>query len=168
MEQPVWTQTVNGANKKLVLNVWLRCGSLWITTPVPLLVNEFDVRKCIAQESELGSCQSNLFLSWGYEQLQKSKDSLKACFKNVNILLSIHYCLPTFNIIIVEYQLFSPMPRTQYKLTGHWQKYGSYVVEALFNAISKYYSLSSWFWTYPRLQEVITSMSSWNITSYSK
>ena len=43
------------------------------------------VSKCISQASELGSCQSNLCHSWGYEQLQKSKDSLKACFGNVNI-----------------------------------------------------------------------------------
>ena len=41
--------------------------------------------KHIAWAIELGSCQSNLCLSWGYEQLQKSKDSLKACFENVNI-----------------------------------------------------------------------------------
>ena len=32
-----------------------------------------------------GSCQSNLRNSQGYEQLQKSKDSLKDCFENINI-----------------------------------------------------------------------------------
>ena len=32
------------ANKKLVLHVRLRCGSLSITTPVSHLANEFDVR----------------------------------------------------------------------------------------------------------------------------
>ena len=32
-----------GANKWLVLHVRLRCTSLSITTPVSLLVNEFDV-----------------------------------------------------------------------------------------------------------------------------
>ena len=36
---------------------------------------------------ELGSCQSNLCHSLGYERLQKSKDSLKASFENVNIIL---------------------------------------------------------------------------------
>ena len=41
--------------------------------------------KRIARASELGSCQSNLCNSWGYERLQKSKDSLKDCFENVNI-----------------------------------------------------------------------------------
>ena len=35
--------------------------------------------------SELGSCQSNSCHAWGYEQLHKSKDSLKACFENVDI-----------------------------------------------------------------------------------
>ena len=34
----------NGANKKLVLHVQLRCGSLLITTPVSHLANDFDVR----------------------------------------------------------------------------------------------------------------------------
>ena len=41
--------------------------------------------KHIAWASELCSCQSNSCLSWGFEQLQKSKDSFKACFENVNI-----------------------------------------------------------------------------------
>ena len=39
----------------------------------------------IAQASELGSCQSNVCHSLGYEWLKKSKDSLKACFENVNM-----------------------------------------------------------------------------------
>ena len=43
VEQPVWTWTANGENKKLVLQVQLRCGSLTITTQVPHLANEFDV-----------------------------------------------------------------------------------------------------------------------------
>ena len=34
----------NGANKKLVLHVRLRCGSLSFTPPVSLLANEFDIR----------------------------------------------------------------------------------------------------------------------------
>ena len=36
--------TANGANKKFVLHVQLRCGSLSITIPVSHLANEFDVR----------------------------------------------------------------------------------------------------------------------------
>ena len=34
----------NGANKKLVLHLRLRCGLLSITTPVLFLAHEFDVR----------------------------------------------------------------------------------------------------------------------------
>ena len=41
--------------------------------------------KRIARANELDSCQSNLCNSRGYEGLQKSKDSLKDCFENVNI-----------------------------------------------------------------------------------
>ena len=36
--------TANGANKRLVLHVRIRCGSMSTTTPVSLLANEFDVR----------------------------------------------------------------------------------------------------------------------------
>ena len=43
--------------------------------------------KHITWACELGSCQTNACNSWGYEQLQKSKDSLKDCFENVNIIL---------------------------------------------------------------------------------
>ena len=39
-----------------------------------------------AQASELGSCQSKLCNSWGYDRLQKSKDLLKDCFENVNFI----------------------------------------------------------------------------------
>ena len=39
----VYTQTANGANKKLVLHVRLGCGLLSITTPGSLLANEIDV-----------------------------------------------------------------------------------------------------------------------------
>ena len=53
-EQQMGTWTANGANKKLVLHVILRCGSLSITPPVSQLANEFNVRA-----SEPGSCQSN-------------------------------------------------------------------------------------------------------------
>ena len=44
-------------NKKLVLHMRLRCGSLTITTSVLLLANEIDVRA-----NELGSYQSNVCL----------------------------------------------------------------------------------------------------------
>ena len=43
--------------------------------------------KRIARASELGSFQSNLCSSRGYERLQKSKDALKDRFENVNIYI---------------------------------------------------------------------------------
>ena len=46
-EQPALTRTDNGANKRLVLHVRLRCGSFSITKPVTLLANEFDVRSVL-------------------------------------------------------------------------------------------------------------------------
>ena len=39
------TQTANGANKKLVFHMRLRCGSLSITTSVSHLANEFNVQR---------------------------------------------------------------------------------------------------------------------------
>ena len=98
-EQPVWTRKANGANKNLVLHVQLRCGSLSITTPVSHLANEFDVSKWFARATELGSCQSNACLSWGYGRLQKSKDSLQACVENVNILKWIKYKINSVKFI---------------------------------------------------------------------
>ena len=46
-EQPACTRTANGTNKKLVLHVRLRSGSLSITAPVSLLANEFDARSVL-------------------------------------------------------------------------------------------------------------------------
>ena len=46
-KQQVQTQTANGANKKLVLHMRLRCGSLSITPPVSLLANGFDVQSIL-------------------------------------------------------------------------------------------------------------------------
>ena len=86
-EQPVWTWTANGANKKLVLHVQLLCGSLSITTPVSYLANEFDVRSELHRQVSLAPVNQILCSSWGYEWLKNSKDSLKACFDNVNIIL---------------------------------------------------------------------------------
>ena len=48
------------------------------------------ISMCSAGASELGICQSNLCHSLSYERLQKFKDSLKACFENVNIMFYIH------------------------------------------------------------------------------
>ena len=49
----MWTWTANGANKRLVLHVRLRCGSLSITTPVSLLANEFDVQRVLHRQVSL-------------------------------------------------------------------------------------------------------------------
>ena len=84
-EQPVLTRTANGANKKLALYMLFRCGSLSITTPVSHLANEFDVRSDLLGQVSLAAANNNLCCSWGYERLQNSKDSLKACFENINI-----------------------------------------------------------------------------------
>ena len=46
-------QTANGVNKKLVLHVQLRCGSLSITPPVSHLQNEFDVRSELHRQVSL-------------------------------------------------------------------------------------------------------------------
>ena len=46
-ERPRWTRTAYGANTKLVLHVWLRCGLLSITIPVTLLANEYDVQSVL-------------------------------------------------------------------------------------------------------------------------
>ena len=82
----MWTPTASGANKKLVLHVQLRFGSLSITTPVSHLANEFDVRSESHGQVSLAAVNQILCRSWGYERLQNnSKDSLKDCFENVNI-----------------------------------------------------------------------------------
>ena len=63
----------------------MRCGSLSIIIPVSLLAN---VRSALHGQVSLATVNQILCDSWGYERLQKSKDSLKACFENVNI----HFC----------------------------------------------------------------------------
>ena len=55
MEQPAWTRTANGANKRLVLHVRLRCDSLSITKPVSHLANDFDVRSVLHGQVSLAA-----------------------------------------------------------------------------------------------------------------
>ena len=74
------------ANKRLVLHVQLRCGSLLITTPVSLLANELDVLVVLHRQMSLASVNHILCNSRHFERLQKSKASIKDCFENVNIL----------------------------------------------------------------------------------
>ena len=88
-EQPLWTQTAIWANKKLVLHVQLMCGSLSVTTPLSHLANEFDVWSELHGQLSLAAVNQILCHSWGYERFQSFKDSLKACFENVNIHLYI-------------------------------------------------------------------------------
>ena len=80
-EQLVWTRTSNGANKKLVLHVQPGCGSISITKPVSHLAYEFDVQSKLHRKVSLAAVHQILCRSWGYERLQKSKGSLKACFE---------------------------------------------------------------------------------------
>ena len=49
------TRTANGANKRLVLHVGLRCGSLLIATTVSLLANLFDVRSVLHGQLSLAA-----------------------------------------------------------------------------------------------------------------
>ena len=58
---------------------------LSLTTPVWHLANEFDVRSKLHGQVSLAAVNQILCRSWGYERLQNSKDSLMACFENVNI-----------------------------------------------------------------------------------
>ena len=86
-EQPVWTRTANGANKKLVLHMRLRCGSISITTPASHLADEFDVQSAnctgkLAWKLSIKFCVLHEAMN-GCKK--KSKDSLKASFENVNI-----------------------------------------------------------------------------------
>ena len=67
-------QAANGANKRLVLHVQLRCGSLSITTPVSLLANEFDVQSVLHMQVSLAAVN----------QIYTIHEAMKGC-KNLNI-----------------------------------------------------------------------------------
>ena len=85
-EQQVYTWTANAANKLLFLHLQLKCGSLSITIPVSHLVNEFDFQSELHGHVCLAAVNQILCHSWGYEWLQNSKDSLKACIGIVKII----------------------------------------------------------------------------------
>ena len=76
------------SNKKLVLHVRLRCGSLSITTPVSLLANEFNVRRVLHGQVSLAAVNQTYVIHEAMKGCKKSKDSLTACFDNVNINIS--------------------------------------------------------------------------------
>ena len=67
-------------NKRLVLHVRIRCGSLSFTTPVSLLANEFDVRSVLHGQVSLAAVNQIYIF---HEAMNGCK--LKACFENVNI-----------------------------------------------------------------------------------
>ena len=69
------------------------CGSLSITAPLSHLANEFNVRSKLHGQVSL---QLSIKFCVVYEAMngcKKSKGSLKACFENVNILLSSRFSL---------------------------------------------------------------------------
>ena len=74
--------------KGLVLHARLRCDSLSITTPVhvSLLANKFEVRWVLHGQVSLAAVNQICVIHEAMNGCKKkSKDSLKACFKNVNI-----------------------------------------------------------------------------------
>ena len=70
---------------KLVLHVRIRCGWLSITTPLSLLANGFDVRSVLHEKVSLAAVNKICVFHEAMNSCKKSKDSLKACFQNVNI-----------------------------------------------------------------------------------
>ena len=65
----------------------LGCGSLSIATPVSFLGNEFDVPSVLHGQVSLVAVNQIFVIHEAMKRLQKSKDSLKDCFENVNIVL---------------------------------------------------------------------------------
>ena len=72
-----------------VFLVQLRCGSLSITTPVSLLVNEFDVPSVLHRQVSLAAVNQIFVVHKTMNGCRKSKDSLMAWFENVNINLFV-------------------------------------------------------------------------------
>ena len=71
-----------------VLHVQFGCGSLSITTPVSLLANELDVRSVLHRQVSFAAVNQICVIHEAMNcfKKKKSKDSLKDCFENVNIL----------------------------------------------------------------------------------
>ena len=130
-EQPVCTRTAIGANKKLVLHMQLRCGSLSITTPVSLLGNEFSVWRKLHGQVSLAAVNQNLCSSWGYERLQKSKDSFKACFENVNITV----CDQQMLIYSTLYSIISPFGAFEISCIWNYYENGAFALSMIFSKV---------------------------------
>ena len=62
----------------------LRCGLLSITTPVSLQANEFHVRSVLLGQVSLAAVYQICVIHGAMDGCKK--DSLRDCFKNVNIL----------------------------------------------------------------------------------
>ena len=73
-------RTANGANKKLVLHVRLRCGSLSITTPVPQMANEFDVRGVLHGQVSFAAVYQVCIFHEGMNGCKNLK-----CFESMNL-----------------------------------------------------------------------------------
>ena len=71
-------RTANEANKRFVVHIQIRCGSLSITTTVSLLVNEFDVRSKLHRQVSLEAVNHIYVFHEVMNCCKKSKDSLKA------------------------------------------------------------------------------------------
>ena len=67
------------------MHVRLRCGSLSITTPVSLLTYELDVRSILHGKVSLAALNEICVFHEAMNCCKNLKDSLKACFGNVNI-----------------------------------------------------------------------------------
>ena len=64
----------------------LRCGSLSVTTSVSLLGNEFDVRSVSNGQVGLAAVNQIYVIHEAMNGCKKTKNSLKACFENANIV----------------------------------------------------------------------------------
>ena len=74
------------------MHVVLGSGSLSVTTPVSLLANEFGVLSVLHGQVSLAAVNQICVIHEAMKGCKKSKDSLKACFENVNILVYVHKC----------------------------------------------------------------------------
>ena len=74
------------------MHVVLGSGSLSVTTPVSRLANEFGVLSVLHGQVSLAAVNQICVIHEAMKGCKKSKDSLKACFENVNILVYVHKC----------------------------------------------------------------------------
>ena len=58
-----------------------------LTTPVSVLANEFDVQSILHRQVSLAAVNQIYVFHEAMNGCKKSKNSLKACFENVNIVI---------------------------------------------------------------------------------